>query len=450
MRNIFVLAALLVSVGCAGKEARLREELARGTGTVQLPAGVVEVSSELVIPRGAYDLRIEGSPSGTVLRASGRFRGRAVLRLESSSGVTLAGFAIDGNRTALQKPAGLPPANLPFYRFTEMNGILAEEAYGLRISGVQLRNIAGFAVLVAASDDVRIEDVQVSDSGSLNARGRNNTTGGILLEEGTTSFQVLGSTLRNVLGNGIWTHSLYTAARNADGLISKNRFENIARDAIQVGHATGVQVTENTGSRIGYPFERIDVEGGGTPVAIDTAGNVDRTSYTANHFEEVNGQCIDLDGFHDGSVTGNSCTNRGAAEDYPNGHYGIVFGNSNPDMQPDNILISGNLIDGAKYGGIFVIGSSNRIEDNRFLRLNLAHCNDAGAKYSCFYYPKEPDLMRSGIYLGLGAARPAAARGNVIRGNEVSGYGMKAHCIAAAPGVPLTQNKLERNRCSDQ
>src|SRR5512141_979957 len=97
MQNIFVLAVLLVSVGCASKESRLRQDLTRGTGTVQLPAGVVEVSSELVIPRGTYDLRAECSPSCTVLRASGRFRCRAVSRVESSSSVRLANFTIGGN-----------------------------------------------------------------------------------------------------------------------------------------------------------------------------------------------------------------------------------------------------------------------------------------------------------------------------------------------------------------
>ncbi len=49
------------------------------------------------------------------------------------------------------------------------------------------------------------------------------------------------------------THSLYTSPRNGPGTITGNRFTQIGRDAIQVGHATRVRVDGNSGSRIGYP-----------------------------------------------------------------------------------------------------------------------------------------------------------------------------------------------------
>jgi hypothetical protein len=57
--------------------------------------------------------------------------------------------------------------------------------------------------------------------------------------------------------------------------------------------------------------------------------------------------------------------------------------------------------------------------------------------------------LRSGIYLGARAERPAPARANVIEGNEISGFGMSAHCIAAAPGVSLAANDIARNSCKD-
>jgi parallel beta-helix repeat protein len=448
MRKFVVAAALAACLGCGTKESRLRQALARGTGTVQLPAGVTEVASELIIPAGAHDLVVAGSPSGSVLRASGAFRGSAVMRVTSAANIRLTGFSIERRRAAAGKPAGLPPSDVPFSRFTEGNGILAEDVTGLIVSAVRVSNMAGFAILVARSRDVRIEKVRIDTGGSRNARGRNNSTGGILLEEGTTGFQILGCTLSRVLGNGIWTHSLYTSPRNREGRIAGNRLEEIGRDAIQVGHATEVQVENNSGRRIGYPFEAVDVEGGGIPVAIDTAGSVDKTVYAGNRFEEVNGKCIDLDGFHHGEVRENTCTNRGSADSYPQGHYGIVFNNSNPDMQSEEVTVSGNTIDGAKFGGIFLIGSRNRVTGNALGRLNLAHCNDSGSKYGCLYYPDQPDLLRSGIYLGKGAARPAPARNNVVEGNQVSGYGMDRHCIAAAPGVFLAANQVESNRCS--
>ena len=47
----------------------------------------------------------------------------------------------------------------------------------------------------------------LSDSGSLNKKGRNNTSGGILLEEGTADFTVQNCVVENIRGNGVWTHS---------------------------------------------------------------------------------------------------------------------------------------------------------------------------------------------------------------------------------------------------
>ena len=76
-----------------------------------------------------------------------------------------------------------------------------------------------------------------------------------------------------------------------------------------------------------FPSDLVDVENGGTPVGIDTAGNVEQSIYEHNRFEEIDGKCIDLDGFHDGAVRGNTCINRRPPEDYPFGHFGIVFNN---------------------------------------------------------------------------------------------------------------------------
>jgi hypothetical protein len=56
-------------------------------------------------------------------------------------------------------------------------------------------------------------------------------------------------------------------------------------------------------------------------------------------------------------------------------------------------------------------------------------------------------MFRSGIYLGRGAARPAPTRGNHIEENEITGYEMNQHCIGAAPGIPLSWNTVQQNRC---
>ena len=82
--------------------------------------------------------------------------------------------------------------------------------------------------------------------------------------------------------------------------------------------------------------------------------------------------------------------------------------NSNPDMQSRNIRITGNTINGGLFGGIFIIGSGHTVAGNHLAQLNLAHCNEPGP-INCSYAPDQPDLLRSGIYLGAGA-EPARHR----------------------------------------
>src|SRR6185312_15723514 len=249
--------------------------------------------------------------------------------------------------------------------------------------------------------------------------------------------------------NGIWTHSLYTSPRNARGRIAGNEFAMIGRDAIQIGHATEVRVENNRGRMIGYPAEEVDLEGLAFPVAVDTAGNVDKSVYRDNQWEEIDGKCFDLDGFHDGEVSNNTCTNAEAAKEYPYGNFGIIMNNSNPDMQSRNIRITGNTIEGGMFGAIFIIGSGHTVSGNHLLHLNMAHCNDPGGPMNCAAMAAEPDLLRSGIYLGAGAERPDPAQGNTVENNEISGYGMSRHCIGTAPKVSLQANKVGKNECAD-
>ena len=411
-----------------------------------LPAGVVELHSEIAVDAGC---ELRGAPSGTVLHLAPDFRGRAAIVVRCDN-VSLRDFTIDGNRAALEIHAGLPPSDAAFAHFTRANGILAVGVSGLTVERVHLCNIAGFAILDSRVRSVAIRRVSVSDSGSRNALGRNNTTGGILLEEGTSDFRVIDCELTNIRGNGIWTHSLYTSPRNARGWIAFNRFRRIGRDAIQVGHATAVSVTDNTGSRIGFPAAVVDIEDGATPAALDTAGNVDASSYDSNRFEEIDGKCIDLDGFHDGEVRANQCVNRAPAESYPYGHFGITMNNANPDMRSRNIRVMDNWIEGTLFGGIFVIGSGHTVARNRLLAIDLSHCNENAARFGCYYGPADPQILEAGIYLARGAEHPAPARGNLVADNVIAGFQMRSRCILAAPGVTLQSNSIRGNICRNQ
>jgi len=412
-----------------------------------LPAGVTEVSSEIKLPDGAQNLTVVGD--GSTLRAAANFHGRAILSCRGCRDIEFRNFAIDGNRNAVGKPLPLPPSDKTFASFVPNNGILIENTVGFSADHLDFTSIAGFAILADRSSNVVIDHVSVRDCGSLNAEGRNNSTGGILLEEGVEHFSVAGSTFRNIHGNAVWTHSRYMSPRNRDGKIVGNEFSDIGRDAIQVGHAIAVEVADNRGTRIGYPVNLVDVENGGTPVGVDTAGNVEQSNYERNHFEEVDGKCFDLDGFHDGAVRGNTCINRKAPEDYPFGHFGIVFNNASIEMRSQNITVENNELDGMKFGGIFLIGTGHKILRNRLRNIDTAHCNENRAKFGCSVLG-EAEVLETGIYLGSHAEHPDPARGNLIEGNTITGWKMKTRCIQAAPGVKLSDNTVRENICRDE
>ncbi len=412
---------------------------------ISLPAGVLHLDGEWAVGN-AVELR--GSPSGTVVRMEDGFNGPGALVVGND--VYLHDFTIDGNRDALEVRAGLPPSDVSFAKFTRGNGVYAVGVKGLRIDDVKFHDMAGFAVLASHARDVSLYRVRVTDSGGRNAAGRNNSTGGILIEEGTTDFRVTQCELLRIRGNGVWTHSLYTSPRNSRGSILRNRFEDIGRDAVQVGHAMDVRVEENVGARIGFPEDTVDIENRAIPVAVDTAGNVERSSYVRNRFEEIDGKCFDLDGFHDGEVRANECINRAAPEQYKFGNYGIVMNNSNPDMRTRNIRVVENRIEGPSFGGIFVIGTGNLIARNRLTGLNRAHCNEEAARFGCYYAPGEPEMLSSGIYLGKGAERLAPARDNTVEQNEITGFKMSGRCVARAPGIEKDWNTVRNNECRDQ
>jgi hypothetical protein len=406
------------------------------------------VASELRLPDGAHDLTIAGDRS--VLRVADSFHGRAILSCKHCRRIKFANFTIDGNRPALEKPMRIAECNSEtFAGVFPNNGILIEDTDGLEIDRVDFASVANFAVLVDHSRNILLHHLSVKDSGSRNAEGRNNTSGGILLEEGVDSFTIADSDFRNIRGNAVWTHSCSVSPRNHSGKIAGNQFSDIGRDAIQLGHASGVSVTGNTGRRIGMLAAEVDVEGGGTPVGIDTAGNVEQSVYESNHFEEVDGKCIDLDGFHDGIVRSNTCINRGKPEDYPYGNFGISLNNASPAMRSVNILIENNHLEGMKFGGIFALGEGHRILHNTMTRLNTAHCDET-PKAGCSGIAGEPEFLESGIYLAKGGEHPAPARNITIEGNVISGYKMAAHCIGTAPSVKRSESRAGKNSCSDE
>jgi hypothetical protein len=439
-----LLFAIFLS-GCGGPLARMSREIPRG-GVVALPDGPLEINGPLTLPVRGKKVELVGGKN-TVLRPGPKFQGRALIVCRECRDVTLRGFDIEGSPDERDRPAEAPPSDIPLAQHFSHNGVLLEGAQNVVVTNVKFREIPGMAILVSRSKNVKIDGISVSDCGSKNARGRNNTSGGVLFEEGTQEFEVSNSTFKRVSGNAVWTHSLYRSERNARGLIEGNHFELIARDAIQVGHATQVRVINNTGKMIGYPVQLIDLEGGGIPVGVDTAGKVDDSIYKGNKFEEVNGKCFDLDGFHDGEVSGNQCLNRNKVEEYPNGHFGLVMNNTFPEMRSQLITIRDNVFDGMKMGGIFIIGQGHKLINNKLLNLNRQKCGPSSERSLCVPYILEPEMLMAGIYLGQKAERTDPTTDAEISGNEITGFGMAGKCVVLAPNVTVKENRIMGNQC---
>jgi hypothetical protein len=98
---------------------------------------------------------------------------------------------------------------------------------------------------------------------------------------------------------------------------------------------------------------------------------------------------------------------------------------------------------------MFVIGSRHRIERNRLLNVNLAHCNESAAKFGCLSIAGQPDYLQSGIYLAARGERPDPSRDLVIRDNVITGFKMSSRCIMTAPGVALKDSTVDNNQCED-
>jgi hypothetical protein len=366
---------------------------------------------------------------------------RAIIDIRNQTQVRIRNVVIDGGRAARERPMPIPVNGTPFIDFYGMNGIAIDRSTDVIIEDVTLRNIPHLAIIVARSSNVILRRITVEDSGSRDARGRNNTTGGILLEEGTSRFEVRDCRLLRVSGNAIWTHSYSESPRNQDGLITGNEIDTTARDAIQIGHATRIRVTGNVMRNVGYPAALVDVENQGHPVGIDTAGNVDESEYAGNRMFEVNGKCLDLDGFHDGIISRNLCINAGPPSAYPNGNIAVLFNDSHPESISRNIRLANNVFDGIAYGGLFLYGSGHLIQGNSFLNLNTKR------------YAGDPAYLRAAVYVANGLVRPNPPRGIVLKDNVFTGHHIGRNCVVPAPdarGAAAKGIQLRNNRCENR
>ena len=187
------------------------------------------------------------------------------------------------------------------------------------------------------------------------------------------------------------------------------------------------------------------------PAALDTAGNVDKSAIRGNHFEDIDGKCMDLDGFHDGEIRDNAVHQpRNRTTNIPMRSSASSSITRIPDMQAVECIdhrqcdrwrgLRRSVSDGLGPGRT----------GNRSVGFNRDRCADDmhPAALRLRRRRRRPCCAPASTWF-RGAARPAKTMHNRITGNEVSGFGMREHCVAAAPGVSLQANTIAGNRCLD-
>jgi hypothetical protein len=445
---------------------------------LRLGKGVYGVAASLHVSQ--EDLVIEGAGDETVLQRTGSVGGGEGLLHVQASGITLRSFLMDGQ---VGIPQGLPyrdPAGGPSVLGAPIHGDPMHAAL-LHNSSITIKA----AVPNANVTDITIEDITIQRSGGyailMDARYggiryvtlrrlhlRDNQphvfgkpadlrygswTGGIhyqndgrdldFARHALVALTIEDSLFERISGHAIWGHGYGFDTLNEEITIRRNRFVDIGMDAVLVANARRAVVEDNHFHRIGYvasppgtaprpawyPGTRDDGADNVPAVGIDTSGLVTDSVYQRNTMWNVNGHCIDLDGFTRGKVLANTMrvSGREDAWNYVNdrvpefgGHRlgnftkGINLSNTSAHEPTERVEIAGNRM--VNLGGFAIaLNDSQRclVQDN-----HIRH-------YGQIYAP---------IILSNSLRSPRErheSRENVIRDNYIHFY-LEAACITEA------------------
>jgi len=117
---------------------------------------------------------------------------------------------------------------------------------------------------------------------------------------------VSNCTFKNITGNCVWSYTYTTANLHQNFSVFGSLFSDVGRDGTEMGDVQNFTVNNNYYYRIGYVAGSPAYYPGQNAVAIDTSGYCQNGKYSGNAMLNVNGECIDLDGFTSGEVSNNS------------------------------------------------------------------------------------------------------------------------------------------------
>jgi parallel beta-helix repeat protein len=445
-------------------------------GVIRLSAGEYILDTPLQLNRDSITL--EGVGSTTVLKRGVLVEnGEGVVNVRAKR-ITLRGFRFDGD---VLEPTGIPyvdPVNefsvhgAPIYsnpmhpELLRNTGITIHgNTSNVRLEDLEIQHTGGYAILIDARygsiSNVEMRRLHLRDNrphlfGNPNDLRYGSWTGGIHYQNDGRDLEfarhalrgltIEDSTFERISGHAIWGHGYGFQTLNEDVVIRRCQFTDIGLDGVLIGNTRRAVVEHNHFHRIGYTPRN----GGGRPrpawfpgfredradnipaVGIDTSGLVSESVYQGNTMLNVNGNCIDLDGFTRGDVLHNSMQVSGRADawNYINdlvdefgpaqvGNYtkGINLSNTAGATLTESVRIVGNTIMNLGGYGIFLYDSQRcLVEDN-----HIRH-------YSLIFPP---------IILANSLREPQAvhqSRENIVRNNYVYFY-PNVQCIGEADDI---------------
>lgn len=383
--------AITTAVGLGGKD-------------LYLPGGkIYQIKTPILFPAGAKNIRLVGDGVATVIRRGADMPdGKGMFEITGAQNITFKSLLVDGNvLTSVGVQYGTFRTNNlddPMYPTLVKNTTFwVKGGSHLRWQDAHIVHTGGYALLLDATTS-NIDGIKILDCTLSNNRPHlfgdvpsdltyGSWTGGIHLQGNGTSFAVnntlvRGCTFRRITGHGVWSHAYALNKAHSNLRIIGNYFEDIGLDGIQYGVVTGGVADSNVMRRIGYvTFDDNGqsqpkwIAGNSYAVGLDTAGRVRGVNYKNNVFISINGGCIDLDGFGQGTVSGNTCiipraTDPEYAEDQigtaawgvggVNWVYGAqISNNANDLIVGDSVNISGNTFVNCGGGAVRLYASRN-------------------------------------------------------------------------------------------
>jgi hypothetical protein len=361
------------------------------------------INSPITFPTGELNIALVGDGLSTVIkRGADMPDGQGVFDLTNVKGVTFKDFVLDGNVTTttditytdLLGSMAYNPLHVNLTKNTSF--WIHGPAENITFEGVKITHSGGYAILGDCTTgfitNFRAANNWLSNNRAVTFETNGSWTGGIFFEGNSSycarSVWVTDNLIERVTGNGFWTHTNSLSLLHENIHADRNTFRDMGRDGILMGAIYGGSASYNKFRRIGYVAA--DDTSASVPkypanqyaVGLDTAGITRGVNYIGNSFTSCNGACMDLDGFAEGTVSGNTCiVPRSGETEYTedniaaygggagNVTYGLQISNSNNDsIAGSRVTIVGNTFINMRAGAIRLYATrdsfvaNNRIE----------------------------------------------------------------------------------------